>query len=260
MSQALQPADSILAIDVGNTRIGLALWDADGLHHVQRVEAVAEDQWDAALAGVWAAARGSLRVAVCAAVAPATAAKFLKRVEAVCGVEPLRIRADLPLPMPIDVESPDEVGLDRICSAAAAYERLGVACAVASFGTAITIDFVSEQGVFRGGAILPGLEMSLQALNSGTAALPRVALSEPPAGVGRCTRDAILVGVVYGAVGAMREIVERHATREKSWPTLVVTGGNAALLRDKADFVDAIVPDLSLVGISLAYRRAAKQA
>jgi type III pantothenate kinase len=159
--------------------------------------------------------------------------------------------------MPLDIDNEDEVGVDRVCSAAAAYERVNGACAVASFGTAMTVDCVSSEGHFLGGAILPGFDLSYAALNDGTAQLPRIAVG-PPAGVfGRNTHDAILNGVAFGAVGALREIVERFATELREWPQLVVTGGNGALIAELADFVDSVVPDLCLMGIALAHRKAA---
>ncbi|MEW6250539.1 MAG: type III pantothenate kinase, partial [Planctomycetota bacterium] len=179
--------------------------------------------------------------------------------EEITGLSPVRIRDDVPLPMTLDIDNADEIGVDRVCSAAAAYERTRGACAVASFGTAITVDCVSEDGRFLGGAILPGLDMSFAALHAGAAQLPRVSPGKPAAVFGRNTHDAIVNGVVYGALGALREIVERYATALGEWPRLVITGGNAPLVAELADYVDAIVPDLCLMGVALAYRRAADQ-
>lgn len=108
-----------------------------------------------------------------------------------------------------------------------------------------------------GGAILPGFQMSLDALHDHTDRLPSVQAAAPNSACGRNTPEAMLAGVVYGAAGALREIVERFATELRSWPPLVVTGGNAALIHPHANFIDAVVPDLCLRGIALAYRRAA---
>lgn len=128
---------------------------------------------------------------------------------------------------------------------------------MASFGTAITVDCVSEEGHFLGGAILPGFDLSCQALHEGTAQLPRVSPTTPGAVFGKNTHDAIINGVAFGAAGALREIVERYATELREWPKLVITGGNAPLIAELVDFVDAVVPDLCLMGIALAYREAA---
>jgi type III pantothenate kinase len=251
----LPRADSLLAIDVGNSRIKLAVWSEDGLQGVRSVETADENAWGDVLADAWRGASGR-RAVVMGSVVPAADARFEQVAQGVTGTQILRVRRDVPLPLPLDVESERDVGVDRVCSAAAAHERLGQACAVASFGTAITIDFVSSDGQFQGGAILPGLDTSCAALASATAALPRVQPAPPRNVCGKNTHEAILSGVVLGAVGAMREIVERYATETCRWPTLVITGGHAALIKDHADFIDAVVPDLCLIGVALAFRRA----
>ena len=254
------PVDTLLAIDVGNTRVGMGVWDSDGIHDVRRVAVTDPGTCQTALQETWDATRaGQSRAVVMGSVAPQQARQLRPLIEQVCGAQPLLVRDDLPLPMKLRVDQPAEVGVDRVCSAAAAYDRVREACAVASFGTAITIDCVSPDGLFLGGAILPGLEMSCAALHERTAQLPRVQPGRPTGPFGRNTHDAIVNGVSYAAVGALREIVERYATELGRWPYLVITGGNAPIIRELADFVDAVVPDLCLMGIALAYRKAAGQ-
>jgi type III pantothenate kinase len=261
VSDALEPADAVLAVDIGNTRIGLAIWDGDGLHDARRVSTARPSTWRMALEEVWAASVGAKRRAVViGSVGPQAAHRFADLATAVCDSEPLHIRDDLPLPMPLDIENPREIGVDRICAAAAAYDRLRSPCAVASFGTATTVDCVSADGRFLGGAILPGLEMSCVALHEHTARLPRVSPAVPQGVFAKNTHDAIVNGVVYAAVGALREIVERFATELRQWPEVVITGGSAPLVAEVADFVDAHVPDLCLMGVALAYRKATGQA
>jgi len=157
--------------------------------------------------------------------------------------------------MSLALEHPESVGIDRICAAAAAYDTLKRACAVASFGTAITIDCVNDEGAFLGGAILPGLGLQARALASGTAQLPDVTIQTPDVVIGNNTEEAIQIGVLYGAVGALREIVERYAEELGNWPELVITGGNADLIHEHSDIVDHHVPDLCIRGIALAHRR-----
>jgi type III pantothenate kinase len=256
----VEPADALLAIDIGNTRVGLGIWDGDGLHDCRRVPVDRPGEHRAALEETWRAMNGGRRAVVIGSVNPGWTPGVQELVEEVAGLSALRVRDDLPLPMPVEVENAREVGVDRICSAAAAYERIHGACAVASFGTAITIDCVSEGGHFLGGAILPGFQMSCDALHRGTAQLPRVSAAVPATVFARNTHDAIVNGVVYGVLGALREIVERYATELREWPKLVITGGNAPLVAGLVDYVDAVVPDLCLMGIALAYRSAAGQA
>ncbi len=250
------PADGLLAIDIGNTRIGLGVWDGDGVHDTRRIAVDHPDEWRTALEETWTRVEPARRAVVLGSVNPQQTPRVQALAEEISGASVLRVRDDLPLPMPADVENLREVGVDRICCAAAAYDRVQDACAVASFGTAITVDCVSAKGHFLGGAILPGFQMSCDALHSGTAQLPRVMVARPGDIFGRNTHDAVVNGVTYGVVGALREIVERFATELHRWPQLVITGGNAPLVAELAEFVDAVVPDLCLMGIALAYRKA----
>jgi type III pantothenate kinase len=260
MNRRPEPVDALLVVDVGNTRIGLGVWDADGVHDVERISATQSAGWRAALERAWAAMENTdSRAVVVASVAPDQTRRLLPHVTEVTGRDPFIVREDLALPMPLSVDRPEEVGVDRVCSAAAAYDRIAGTCAVASFGTAVTIDCVSRHGEFLGGTILPGLAMSCDVLHDRTALLPKVEPLEPQSPFGRNTNEAISGGVALGAVGALREIVERFATELSEWPHLVITGGDAPLIARLADFVDSVVPDLSLMGVALAYRRAAGQ-
>jgi len=146
--------------------------------------------------------------------------------------------------------------VDRLCAAVAAYDRLGTACVVADFGTAITIDCVSDRGVFLGGAILPGLGMAADSLHERTAQLPRVEIAKPDGVFGKDTQQAIVRGILATARGALRELVEAYATELGHWPIVILTGGDAHLVCDdpnEGELVQAIVPDLAIRGAALAY-------
>ncbi|MBK8913769.1 MAG: type III pantothenate kinase [Phycisphaerales bacterium] len=249
--------DGLLVIDVGNTRVATAAWTSGALGPAQRAAIENEAEWTGQILAAWDELRTARSRAV---VIGSVNAPALERVRGTAdesfaeGV--YLVGDDVPLPMPVDAD-PHTVGPDRVCSAAAAFEQVQSACAVASFGTAITVDCVSAEGRFMGGAILPGLQMSLDALHDHTDRLPAVQAAAPQTACGRGTSEAMLAGVVYGAAGALREIVERFATDLRRWPPLIATGGNAPLIQPYANFIDAVVPDLCLRGIALAYRRAA---
>lgn len=258
--RTMEPVDALMVMDIGNSRVGLGIWDCDGLHDTRRIELNQPDAaCQAAVEATWTAINGGSHAIVLASVNPRGTARVQPIAERVSGLAAVRVRDDLPLPIETDLENADEVGVDRVCCAAAAFERIQSACAVASFGTAMTVDCVSAEGRLLGGAIVPGMQMACDALHAGTANLPRVQPCLPRAVFGRNTHDAIVNGIVFGCVGALREIVERYATELGEWPQLVVTGGNAPIIAEMADFVDAVVPDLCLMGIALAYRRAAGQ-
>ena len=258
MSIALEPAEALLAVDIGNSRIGMAVWDDDGLHDARHVDIQKPNTWRAAIEDVWATTVGAKnRAIVVGSVTPSETRRFSDLAIEVCDHEPLQVRDDVPLPASLDIENPREVGVDRVCAAAAAYDRVREACAVASFGTATTVDCVSADGVFLGGAIMPGIETSCVALHEHTAKLPRVAPAAPSGAFGKNTYDAIVNGVAYAAVGALREIVEKFATELHHWPKLIITGGGAPLIAEQIDFADAHVPNLCLMGVALAYRKPA---
>src|SRR5919107_4926578 len=111
--------------------------------------------------------------------------------------------------MPIRYDNPHEIGPDRLVNAVAGYDRVGGACVVVDFGTAVTHDVVSAEGEYLGGVIFPGLEISLEALTERAAALPTIDLTEPRAVLGKSTVEAIRSGVLYGYAGMVDGILAR---------------------------------------------------
>ena len=178
-----------------------------------------------------------------------------EKFELALDITPNIIGRDIPLPMDVDLEDLKSVGKDRVVSAAMAYDRIGQAVAVASFGTAITIDCVNDDGVFLGGAILPGLTTSAKSLSEHTSALPLVEIVPPAGPWGKNTLQAISSGIVFGAAGGLREITERFANELGHWPELIITGGDAKIIASHCNFVKAVVEDLLLMGIGLTYEK-----
>jgi type III pantothenate kinase len=127
------------------------------------------------------------------------------------------------------------------------------ACVIVDAGTAITIDCCNDAGEFIGGAIAPGAKMMLDTLHEKTAKLPTVTLEKPKGAYGTDTRQAMLHGVYHGIRGMVKELTENYATELGSWPEIIATGGDAKILFDSWELIHAIVPDLTLYGIALAY-------
>ena len=246
---------SVLACDVGNGAVHFAHVAGEDVSPLQVMRGGGPSDVAEALANLWQEMPAPKKLVACSVNTPA-----MKALEAAAKQslhEPiLLIGRDLPQPMEIDLADAGSVGADRLCCAAAAYDRLGVACAVADFGTATTIDCVNDRGVFSGGAILPGLAMGAEALHAHTALLPKVEPVEPDWVFGRDTRQAIIGGLIFGARGALRQIVESYATELGSWPLVIATGGDAELVCGKAgdsQLVQAVVPDLAVRGVAIAY-------
>jgi type III pantothenate kinase len=164
-------------------------------------------------------------------------------------------RSDLPLQ--VTVESPETVGLDRLLNAVAAnaLRPSGRAAIVIDSGTATTVDLITAHGEFAGGAILPGLALSAQALHHYTALLPLLSLSdlgpELPAALGRNTREALRSGIYWGQVGAIQQLVKSLIDTEGlAAPWLLLTGGGAQWLGEQFPGVRQI-PSLAMHGLVL---------
>ncbi|MCE5278951.1 MAG: type III pantothenate kinase [Planctomycetaceae bacterium] len=254
----IEEIPSVLACDVGNTNIRMACVSGEEVSSVVIVPSDDERAIAAAIKAAWDEIPEPKALAACSVNASALA--HLERAAMAAGAPPVQVVGrDLPLPIKTTLKHPEVVGTDRLCAAVAAYDRLGAACVVADFGTAVTIDCVDDGGVFQGGAIFPGLHLSAAALHEHTAQLPQVTIEAPTWAFGGDTREAILAGLFASARGALQQLVEAYATALNHWPLVIATGGDAAAVvgeLEESSLVQAIVPDLVLRGVAMAYYNA----
>lgn len=171
-----------------------------------------------------------------------------------------RLGVDLPIDIHHTLSESGEktVGQDRLLCAIGAFHLYKQACVVVDAGTAITVDFIDGQGVFHGGAILPGVSMMLESLHEQTAALPRLKYARIEKGSndpGRQTDAAMMLGVTAAACGAVRWLTERYAEFFEGYPKVVATGGDMGIFEDD-ELVETFVPDLQLIGLRVACERA----
>jgi type III pantothenate kinase len=157
----------------------------------------------------------------------------------------------------LDVEEPASVGADRVLNAIAAHARHSGDLIVIDFGTATTFDVVDFSGAYKGGIIAPGINLSLDALVSAAAKLPRIAIEAPDSisVVGRTTEDQMLIGIYWGYVAMIEGLVARLKTEIARPAKIIATGGLAALF-DKHTAFDAIEPDLTIQGLAMLHKRA----
>ncbi len=250
------PEAPVTIIAIGNSRTALAIWADGQVAAVVRVDTGDMGAFDDAFEALARSMpRGRPAAAVVSSVVPSALEKVRERIETLIDRTALVIGEQVALPIDVALAEPLKVGVDRLCNAAAAYERLKHSCVVIDFGTAVTVDLVDDDGVFQGGAILPGLKLQLAALRDHTAQLPDVPVEIPEDPIGRSTREAMQNGVCRGLCGAVRGLVEAYATKINHWPQTVATGGDAVLLAPHCDFLDNVVPDLCLRGVGLAYSR-----
>lgn len=254
---------NILAIDIGNTNIGVGLFLNGKEEAIQTIPGQSQDDLRQCLVDAWRRVpvletstegkRGGA-IVVCS-VKPAWTDQVRRIVEESLNEKILVIGEDIPLPIKLWLDEPGKVGTDRVVAAAAAYAVVEAAVVVADLGTAVTIDLVDEHGVFQGGVILPGFDISAQALKDHTAQLPKVTVHQPSGPYGKNTADAINCGLYYSIIGGMEEIIRRYAEQIGRWPQTVITGSGADIIKDDCPFVDNYVPHLVIKGIVLAYMK-----
>ena len=156
--------------------------------------------------------------------------------------------------MPILYDNPKEVGADRIADAVGAYDLYGGPCVVVDMGTATTVEAISANGEYMGGAITPGVGVSLDALYQSAAALRRVELVEPRSVIGRSTVESIESGTLYGFAGLVDSLARRFM-EELGPSTVVATGGFSSLIAPYSDTIEHVEPWLTLHGLRIVYER-----
>ncbi len=254
---------NIIAIDIGNTNIHIGLFLDGEEKSIESIAGKSQARLAQCLKSAWEqipvleSSKESKRdgVVVVSSVKPAWT-KIVRQIAAnSLGENILVIGEDIPLPMTCWLDEPDKVGTDRVVSAAAAYAVAQDAVVVADFGTAVTIDLVDANGIFKGGVICPGFEISAKALKENTAQLPNIKVTRPKAPYGKNTTDAINCGLYYSILGAMQEVIRRYAEEIGKWPQTVITGAGAKVIAGDCDFIDNYVPNLVIKGIVLTYQK-----
>ena len=254
---------NIIAIDIGNTNIDIGLFLDGEEQFIESFAGETGEELTDCLKSAWEkipVAESSKEkkhdgVIVISSVKPAWTELITEMVKDNLGEKVHIIGKDIPLPMTCWVDEPDKVGTDRVVAAAAAYAVVEDAVVVADLGTAVTIDLVDQNGIFLGGVICPGFEISAKALNENTAQLPKITVTRPEAPFGKNTAEAINCGLYYSIIGALEEIIRRYAEKIGRWPQTIITGSGAKLIKDDCEFIDNYVPNLVVKGIVLAYQK-----
>lgn len=250
----------LLAIDIGNTHTVFGLhregkWVEIWRKHTNQLET--EDElaaWFLQLSRE-RSVEGLPRACICASVVPAAtqATELLAKKWFQCPIRFLESGESVGLP--IQYYPPESVGADRIANALGAIEKYTLPAVIVDFGTATTFDVISGDGVYLGGAIFPGVEVSMEALSSRAAKLPQFSLKTPKVAIGTTTRESLQSGHVFGYVGAIHEILERISDELGTRPTIVGTGGLATMFGELSDAIEIIDPTLTLDGLVIAAHR-----
>ena len=251
----------LLAVDIGNTTTGVAVYSDDRLVHHWWLSTLRErtaDELMVVLASLMRLSGADPReitgVAV-SSVVPSQTGPWQQLCRQFLHLEPLVVGPQTDTGVVIGYRFPEELGADRIVNAAAAVHLYGAPVIVVDFGTATTFDVVDAQGRYLGGAIAPGVGISAEALFERAARLPRVELRRPPAAVGRSTAESIQSGIIFGFAGQVDGLV-RRLMRELDGPARVVaTGGLAELIAPECETVEEVNPLLTLEGLRLIFQR-----
>jgi len=251
----------LLTIDVGNTNTVLGVFDGERLVESWRVKTDARDTADelALTFGGLLGDRPITGVAACSTV-PAILAELRLMLDRYYPDLPrLIVEPGVRTGVPLLYDNPKEVGADRIVNTLAAYHLFGGPAIVVDFGTSTNFDVVSARGEFLGGALAPGIEISLDALAARAAQLRKVELIEPRSPIGKNTVESLQSGILYGFAAQVDGLVHRLrgvlAPDAPESVAVIATGGLAPLVIEHSETVTRYEPDLTLLGLRLVFDR-----
>lgn len=251
----------LLTVDVGNTNTVLGIFDGEELVRSWRVKTdprtTADELWlqyHALVADFQVSA-----LSICSTV-PATLRELRTMIIYYFSSVPTTIvEPGTKTGVPLLVDNPKEIGADRIVNTLAAHQLYGGPAIVVDFGTSTNLDVVSPKGEFLGGALAPGIEISVDALAARAAQLRKVELIRPKSVIGKNTVEALQSGTIFGFAGQVDGLVDRiTAELVESFdqrPTVIATGGLAPLIIGVAETIDEHEPDLTLIGLRLIHER-----
>lgn len=251
----------LLVIDVGNTHIVIGCFEGRALKANWRIATrreVTADELAVMLSNLFQLhgfALEQISAAAIASVVPPVTASLVEMAKNTFKVDCLVLGPETNTGIPVLYDNPQEVGADRIANVAAGFEIYGGPLVVVDFGTATTFDVVTERGEYLGGAITPGLEVSVEALFRRAARLSKVDLIRPANVIGKNTQSSIQAGLIIGSGGLVDRIVDRIEAEIGTLRHVVATGGLAQLIAPECERITAINPTLTLVGLQRIYER-----
>ena len=251
----------LLAIDVGNTNTVLGTFLGEDLVHSWRVKTDPRSTADE----LWLQMRALIEdieitgISLCSTV-PAVLREMRTMFASYFSEIPTTIvEPGIKTGVPLQVDNPKEIGADRIVNTLAAHTLYGGPAIVVDFGTSTNLDVVSPKGEFLGGALAPGIEISVEALAQRAAQLRKVELIKPKSVIGKNTVEALQSGTIFGFAGQVDGLVSRISDELEAQfnerPTVIATGGLAPLIFGVAETLDEHEPDLTLIGLRLIHDR-----
>lgn len=249
---------TLLAIDVGNTNTVLGLFEGDVLTRSWRIKTDARstaDEIELVFRGLLDGAPDVTGIALCSTV-PAVLREMREMLsEYYSDVPTVIVEPGTKTGVPVLTDNPKEVGTDRIVNTIAAFHLYGGPSIVVDFGTSTNLDVVSGKGEFLGGALAPGIEISLDALAQRAAQLRKVELVRPRSVIGKNTVEALQSGALYGFAGQVDGLVRRITDELGGVTAVIATGGLAPIVVAESETITHHDPDLTLVGLRMVFEK-----
>jgi len=251
----------LLVVDIGNTNIVFGVYDNSQLINHWRLSTALQKTVDEyaillnSLLYIEKIKLSEIDSVIISCVVPPLLIPFELVCKKYIGVKPLIVEPGIKTGMPILYENPQEVGADRIVNAVAGYEKHKKALIVVDFGTATTFDYITPKGEYAGGAIAPGIMISMEALFERASKLPRVELIRPKGVIGKNTVHAMQSGITYGYVSLVDGIVTRIKEEVKTNPYVIATGGLSVFVYKESSTIDEVDEFLTLRGLKILYEK-----
>jgi len=251
----------LLVVDVGNTQTHFGTFDGDRLVEHWRLATVREATADE-LGGILrtllelrGGAMGDLASSIVSSTVPQLEPEWTAMARRYLGHQMLTVGPGLRTGMAIRYDNPHEIGADRLVNSVAIRDRFGGPAICVDFGTAVNFDVISPAGEYLGGVLMPGVEISLEALTERGAKLPKIDLAPPRGVIGKTTVEAIRSGVVYGFAAAVDGIVRRLRDEFEEDTATIATGGLAEWIVPFCQTIESVDDLLTLTGLRLIHDR-----
>ncbi len=252
----------ILAIDVGNTQIVVALFDGDELKNSWRISTDKNKSSDELgmvmmqMLGIGGIDKDDIEDVIISSVVPPVMHSLTNAVKRYIGCTPLVVGAGIKTGLNIRIDNPREIGADRIVNAVGAIHKYGAPLIIVDFGTANTYCAVNREGEYLGGTITAGIKISMDALFERAAKLPKVEIVKTGGVIGKNTVAAMQAGAIFGQAGQVDRIVsEMKAELGEPSAKVVATGGFAGLIAAESKVIDVVDKTLTLDGLNLIYKK-----
>jgi type III pantothenate kinase len=251
----------LLVMDVGNTNVVIGIFKGDQLIHQWRIATdrnKTEDEYGTLIKMFLRDEDISveeIEAVIISSVVPPLNFALERMVKKYFKLKPMIVGPGIKTGLNIKYDNPKEIGADRIVNAVAAVAEYGNSLVIVDFGTATTFCLVNDEGNYLGGAICPGINISMEALYQNASKLPKVEFAKPESVVGRNTVMAMQSGLYYGYVGLVDGIANRMKQQLSKPGKVIATGGLAEYISKDSATIDIIDPHLTLKGLRIIYER-----